>query len=314
MLIRHVRARRARAGSVGALIAFACLVVTFAAQAQEIEPRQYSNVPVGVNFLVSGYSHTDGGLAFDSSLPLTDPQLETNSGVLGFARALDFWGRSGKIDVGVAYTGLSGSAKYLGDPVERTVDGFSDPVVRLSVNLFGAPSLDAKNFASYKQDLIVGAALQVSVPAGQYDETRLVNIGTNRWFFRPSLGISKAAGPWIMEATAAATFFTDNTEFFNGNRRSQDPLYGIQGHLIRGFKSGIWGAVDVTYFWGGSTTINGEAKNDLQRNWRVGATFAAPINARQSIKLVATDGVSARTGNSYTQFGAYWQYRWGGGI
>ena len=176
-------------------IALACSVIAFAAHAQEIEPRQYSNAPLGVNFLVGGYAHTDGGLAFDSSLPITDPQLETNSGVLGFARALDLWGHSGKIDGGVAYTWLSGTADYLGDQVTRDVNGFGDPLIRLSVNLYGAPALQAKDFKSYKQDLIVGAALQVSVPAGQYDETRIVNIGTNRWFFRPSLGISKAAGP-----------------------------------------------------------------------------------------------------------------------
>ena len=314
MVSRRVRVRRERMPSSAALIALACFAVTFAARAQEIEPRQYSNAPVGVNFLVSGYSRTDGGLAFDSSLPIADPQLETNSGVLGFARALDFRGRSGKIDAGVAYTWLSGSADYLGDPVTRDVNGFSDPLIRLSVNLYGAPALQAKDFKSYKQDLIVGAALQVSVPAGQYDETRLINIGTNRWFFRPSIGISKAVGSWIVEATAAATFYTDNTEFFNGNRRSQDPMYGVQGHVIHGFRNGMWAAFDATYFWGGSTEINGAAKNDLQRNWRLGATFSAPITARHSIKLVASDGVSARTGNSYTQFGFFWQYRWGSGI
>jgi hypothetical protein len=121
-------------------------------------------------------------------------------------------------------------------------------------------------------------------------------------------------GPWIWEATAAATFFTDNTDFYGGNRRSQDPLYSMQGHLIRSFRSGMWGALDATYFWGGSTSINGAAHNDLQRNWRVGATFTMPLNVRNSIKLAASDGVSARTGNNYSQFGVYWQYRWGGGI
>jgi hypothetical protein len=141
-----------------------------------------------------------------------------------------------------------------------------------------------------------------------------VNIGTNRWFFKPSIGVSKAVGPWILETTGAVTFFTDNDDFFGGNRRDQDPLYSVQGHVIRSFHSGVWAALNATYFWGGSTTINDAARNDLQRNWRVGATLALPVNARNSIKLVASDGVSARTGNNYSQFGAFWQYRWGGGI
>jgi len=315
MLISRNRVARLSRQLLGAtLIALAYLVAASAARAQDIEPRQYSNTPVGVNFLVSGYSYTQGGVAFDSSLPVRNPHLETNSGVLGFARSLDLWGFSGKFDASMPYTWLSGSADYLGEPVRRSVNGFGDPLVRLSVNLYGAPPLQMKDFHCYQQDLIIGAALQVSVPTGQYADTRLINIGTNRWFFKPSLGMSKAVGPWIWEATGAATFFTDNTDFFGGRRRAQDPLYSMQGHLIRSFRSGIWAALDATYYWGGSTTINGSARNDLQRNWRVGATLAVPVNVRNSIKLVASDGVSARTGNSYSQFGIFWQYRWGGGI
>jgi hypothetical protein len=110
--------------------------------------------------------------------------------------------------------------------------------VRLSVNFYGAPALVLPEFKSYEQDLIVGASLQVSVPAGQYDDTKLVNIGTHRWFFKPELGVSKALGPWTLEFTAAAALFTDNNDFFNGNTRSQDPLYSFQGHAIYNFSSG----------------------------------------------------------------------------
>jgi hypothetical protein len=285
-----------------------------APRAQDIEPRQYANTPIGVNFVVLGYLQSEGGLAFDSTLPVSNPELETSSGALGFARAFELLGYSAKVDASVPYAWLDGSAEFQGQTLERTVDGFGDPVFRLSANLYGAPPLQLKDFAAYSQDLIIGAALQVSAPLGQYDDTRLVNIGTNRWFFKPSLGASKALGPWIVEATGAVTIFTVNEDFFGGNRREQDPLYSLQGHVIRSFRSGIWAALNTTYFWGGSTTINGAARNDLQRNWRVGATLAVPVDARHSIKLVASDGVSARTGNSYRQFGLFWQYRWGGGI
>jgi hypothetical protein len=88
----------------------------------------------------------------------------------------------------------------------------------------------------------------------------------------------------------------------------------MQGHLIRSFRAGMWGALAATYYWGGSTTLDGTARNDRQRNWRVGATFTMPINARNSIKLAVSDGVSARTDNNYSQYGIFWQYRWGGGL
>ena len=282
-------------------------------RAQSIEPRSYSNAPVGVNFLIGGYAYTRGGVSFDT-LPITDPKLTTSSAVVGYARALDLWGSSGKFDVIVPYTLLSGSAIYQGDPVRRDVDGFADPLLRVSVNFFGAPALKLPEFRSYRQDLVVGASLQVSVPAGQYDETKLINLGTNRWFFKPEIGVSKALGPWTLEAKTAVTLFTTNNDFFNGNKRLQDPLYSLQAHAIYNFSSGVWGSVDATYFAGGRTTLNGVLQVDRQQNWRMGATLAFPVGLYNSIKLYASKGVSARTGNSFDLLGIAWQYRWGGGL
>jgi hypothetical protein len=283
-------------------------------RAQDIEPRAYSNAPVGVNFLIAGYAYTRGGLSFDSAVPITNANLKTSNAVVAYATVLDLWGKSGKFDAIVPYTWLSGTADYQGEPVERTVAGFARPAFRLSINFYGAPALTLKEFSAWEQDLIIGASLQVWPAWGQYDSSKLVNIGTNRWSFKPEIGISKAIGPWTLELQAAAIFFTDNTDFFGGKTRSQDPLYALQGHLIYGFHSGIWVSVDGTYFAGGRTTINGALNNDLQQNWRVGATLALPVDRANSIKFYASSGVSARTGNNYDLIGVAWQYRFGGGL
>jgi hypothetical protein len=284
------------------------------ARAQDMEPRSYSNAPVGLNFLIAGYAYTQGGFPIDSSLPVTNQQLTTSSAVLAYARVLDFWGKSAKLNVIVPYTGLSGTAEFAGQPMQRDVSGFADPAFKLSVNLHGAPALSLKEFAAYEQDLIVGVSLRVTAPLGQYDDTKVVNLGTNRWSFKPEVGVSKALGPWTLEATAAATLYTDNTDFFNGNTRSQAALYSFEGHVIYSFSAGIWGSLDATYFTGGRTTLNGTLNNDLQQNWRFGGTLAFPVDARNSIKLYASSGVSARTGNNFDLFGIAWQYRWGAGL
>lgn len=284
------------------------------AHAQDIEPRAYSNAPVGVNFLIAGYAYTEGAVPFDASLPIKNANLKTSSPVLGYARVLDLWGKSAKFDAIAAYTWLSGSAERAGEVVERNVSGFADPRFRLSVNLYGAPALTLEEFKDYKQDLIIGASLQVSVPSGQYDPSKVVNIGTNRWSFKPEVGISQALGPWTLEFQAAATFYADNDDFFGGNTRSQDPLYSFQGHAIYGWRYGIWGSLDVTYFTGGRTTLNGTLNEDLQQNWRVGGTLALPVNVHNSVKLYASSGVSARTDNNYDLIGIAWQYRWGAGL
>ena len=285
-----------------------------AAKAQDIEPRAYSNAPVGVNFLITGYAYTEGAVPFDASLPVENARLRTSSLVLAYARVLDLWGKSGKFDAIVPYTSLSGTAELAGQPVDREANGLADARFRLSVNLYGAPALTLQEFRNYEQDLIVGASLQVSVPWGQYDSSRVVNIGTNRWSFKPEVGISQAAGPWTVEFQAAGTFFADNKDFFGGSTRSQDPIYSLQGHVIYGSRSGIWGSLDATYFTGGRTTVNDVTKDDLQQNWRVGGTLAFPVDVRNSVKLYGSSGVSARTGNNYDLIGIAWQYRWGAGL
>jgi hypothetical protein len=302
--------------AMGALTASTCALMAGAstARAQDIEPRAYSNAPIGMNFMIAGYAYTQGGLAFDASLPVKDPDLRTSSAVLAYARTLDLWGKSGKFDVVVPYTWLSGTAVAAGETIQREVDGLADSKFRLSVNLYGAPALTLKEFADYSQDLIVGVSLQVSVPTGQYDSSRLVNIGTHRWSFKPEVGVSKAVGPWTLEVSASATLYTDNSDFFGGNTRSQDPVYSMRGHVIYGFRSGIWASLDATYLTGGRTTLNGVQSNDLQQNWRVGGTLAFPVDVRNSIKLYASSGVSARTGNNFDLIGIALQYRWGGGL
>ena len=285
-----------------------------AARAQDIEPRAYSNAPVGVNFAIAGYAQTRGGLEFPDAAQLANAKMKTSTAVFAYARALDLWGMSGKFDAIVPYMDLSGTALYRGDPVERNVDGLIDPRFRLSVNFYGAPALGMKEFRQYRQDLIVGASLQVGVPLGQYDPSRLINIGNNRWSFKPELGLSKAVGAWTFEGKLAAAIFTDNNDFFGGKHRSQDPIYSSQGNAIYSFANGVWASLDATYYAGGRTTLDGVRGDDLQQNWRVGATLALPVNARNSVKLYASSGVFARTGNNFDLLGIVWQYRWGGGL
>jgi hypothetical protein len=221
---------------------------------------------------------------------------------------------SAKFDATVPYTWLTGTADYKGQTVPRNVDGFANSAFRLSVNLYGAPALALKEFADWEQDLIIGASFRVVAPWGQYDDSKLVNIGTNRWSFKPEVGISKAIGPWTLEGTAAVTIFTHNDDFFGGNALSEAPLYSLQGHVIYGFRSGVWASLDATYFAGGRTTVNGVLNSDLQQNWRVGGTLALPVNRNNSFKFYISSGVSARTDNNYDLIGVAWQCRWGGGL
>ena len=299
--------------AAAALLSIVLTSLPGAANAQSLEPRAYANAPVGLNFLVLGYAYQQGDVLLDPSVPLKDASAEIHYSVLGYVRSLDVWGRSGKIDVIIPYAWLSGKAKVGEEGRRRRVSGFADPALRLSVNLYGAPSLSLEEFKSYRQDTILGVSLLVTMPLGQYDSDKLANIGTNRWSFKPELGISQALGRWTLEAAAGVTLYTKNDDFFGGRTREQDPIYSLQGHLIYNFPRGVWAALNATYYIGGRTTIDGVEGDDLQKNWRFGATLALPLNLHHSIKLYGSTGVYTRTGDEFDLVGIVWQYRWIGG-
>jgi hypothetical protein len=282
--------------------------------AQDIEPRAYSNIPLGVNFVGIGYSHSTGGLAADPSVPLEDADLRTDAMLFGYARAIEVGGQSGKVDVALPYVWLDGTALLAGEPQRRRVSGFGDPRVRISWNLLGAPALKLPEFASYRQETIVGLSLQASLPFGQYDETRAVNLGTNRWWLKPEFGMSHVEGRWTLELAGSVTYFGENSNFIDGRSREQDPIYSLQGGVVYGFARGVWVALHGNYYTGGRTRVDGIEGDDLQQNSALRLTAAWPLNARDSVKVFVGTGVSTRTGTDFDTVSLAWQRRWGGGL
>jgi len=297
-----------------AIVWCALVAAASCARAQELEPRSYSNAPVGLNFLIAGYAYSSGGLSTDPSLPIRDAELQVQSYVLAYSRTLAVRGRSARVEFLVPYAQLSGSAQVAGEPRDRDVSGFGDPRLRLVVNLHGAPALSLREFASYRQDVIVGASVTVSAPGGQYDPSRAINIATNRWSIKPEIGISKAFGPFTLELASGVTFFSRNDNYFGGKTLERDPIYSTQAHLSYSFGGGMWAAVNWTHYRGGRDAVNGVPGNDELRNSRGGVTLSLPLDRYDSIKLHASSGITTRTGTSFDSIGVAWQRRWGAGL
>jgi hypothetical protein len=283
-------------------------------QAQSLEPRAYSNAPMGLNFLLLGFQNPKGALLFDPAIPLEDVNADIDMGLFAYVHTLDVAGKSAKVGVLLPYVKFSADGFLDGIFRTRDTSGLADPAFFYSMNFYGAPALTSKEFTNYQQDTIVGFTLKLTAPLGKYEPDKLFNIGTNRWSFEPGIGVSQALGNWILEASAAVTFYTDNNDFLNGGTRQQDNVYSTQLHAIYSFPKNIWLALSATYYTGGKTTIDGFVRNDLQQNWRTGFTLALPVNRQHSIKLFGSRGISTRTGNNYDTAGIAWQYRWGGGV
>jgi len=281
------------------------------AGAQDLEPRLYSNIPLDVNFLVLGYTRSVGSVLVDPAIELENADLTTDGPVLGYARSVGFGDLSGKFDIGLANMCLSGSANFEGERVTRDVCGWTDARLRIAVNFVGAPALELREFAGYRQDLVVGASLQLSAPVGDYDPDRLVNIGTNRWAAKTEIGVSKALNRWLFELALAGTFYEENDDFFGGRTHTQDPIYSIQAHVVRSLDRGMWIALDATRYQGGQTETDGVLNRNRLSNSRFGLTLSVPVNSRHSVKFNASSGIATRTGSDFDTVGVAWQYRWG---
>lgn len=284
------------------------------ALSQSLEPRLHSNAPTAMNFLVLGIAHTQGSIANIEALGLSDADLGVDMGVLAYARYFNLSSKSAKIDLIIPYAKIDGTALRNGSSASRKVDGLGDIKARISVNIFGAPALSLKEFASYKQDTIVGVSLQVTMPTGQYDATKLVNLSPQRWAIKSGIGISQVLNDFILELSADAEFYTQNkavlTELVSGGFRvHQAGVYSTQMHIIYNFMPGLWMGVDANYYFGGASSTNdGSYVNELS-NTRFGATLALPINRYNSIKLYANSGVVTRVGTDFDLYGLMWQIR-----
>jgi len=300
---------RASAALIGVVLLSAWMV-----RAQELDPGAYSISPVGVNILVLTNTFNSGDLDFDPSVPIEQANAKINASALGYVRTLNIAGRSSSVGFAVPYVFGHLEGLYLGQ--FQTVDrsGLGDPRIRFAINLHGGPAMKLKEFASYRAKTKVGVSLTVGAPLGQYDPAKVINLGTNRWSFKPELGVTHALGKWTLQGYAGAWLFTRNTNFFNGKTRTQDPIGSFQFHLEYDFRPRLWAAFDSNFYTGGRTSINGVKNFDLQQNSRIGGTLAIPLNRRQSLKFSYSHGAHTTVGGNFNSIAMAYQFLWGGGL
>lgn len=285
------------------------------AHAQGLVPRAYVIAPVQSNAITLTYMFQDGSILFDPSLPLTNAQGRLNIGTFNYYRSLDFFGRSANIVIVAPYTISHFQADILNETRETQRSGMLDSAVRFSVNLVGGPAMSLKQFAKWQQKTLLGVSMGVSFPTGQYDSTKLINPGTNRWAFKPEIGLSRRWDHWILDGYAQFGFFTKNDNYFSTgetkNTFSQQSIVGTEWHLSYDLKPGTWMSFDVNYWRGGRTSVNDVVKvNSLQSNSRVGATAALRVSTHQSVKFSYSNGAFTRIGGNFQTVSFAWQYSW----
>jgi hypothetical protein len=290
---------------------FALLFSAAPIAAQDMEPRAYAASPIGVRFLFGNFGRSAGDVVLDPSLPIEDVHAVVDSAVAGVGTTFALLGRTALLVAAVPYAWADATGRLGEQAAEIHRSGLADMRLKLSVNLLGGKALTAREFATSRAPTIIGVSVTVQPPTGQYYDEKLINLGTNRWAFKPEVGISHAINRWTVEGYAGVIFFTTNDTFYPGTSiRTQDRVIALQGHVSYTLRPRAWAAFDGTWYTGGTTTINGVLNADLQRNSRLGATVSFPLAERQSIKVGYSTGATTRFGGDFNTLAVGWQLSW----
>jgi hypothetical protein len=311
---------RSRIAAVAAA-ASAVLAAPRPARAQDLTPRAYVVTPVRSNAVNLSYIFNDGELLFEGTVPITDATGRLSVPAVSLYRSLSLFGRSANVQATLPYAVGTFEGKVVEAEVEAYRSGLMDSQLRLAVNLVGAPAMELSELRTWRQKHLLGASLKIVAPTGQYDPTKLINLGANRWAFKPEIGYSGRFGEhWILDAYASMWFFTENPEFFSRNpyfpgtrSQTQDPIAAFELHLSYDVRPRLWVSLDGNFWYGGRTSVNGvENPVTLQKSSRVGVTASFPLTRHQSVKVGFAVGAYVRFGGDYRIASVAWQYAWFG--
>lgn len=262
-----------------------------------------------MNFVVAGFAYSHGDIVTDAASPIQDMRAEVETPSLGFGRTFSLCGHTAQVFAVLPFSWAEASAEVNGQAQSITRSGFSDMRLRLSVLPLGAPAASLAEFAKVPRQTILGTSLTVIAPIGQYFSEKLINLGTNRWAFKPEFALSQPLGDrWLVDLYAGVWLFTSNGSYYPGNStRTQDPLFSFQGHVSYSFQPQFWVAMDLTYYAGGLSYVNGSNQDNRQDNSRIGGTLVLPVGERHSVKISGSTGAIIRFGANFTTLAIAWQ-------
>jgi hypothetical protein len=292
-------------------------VFAHACRAQDLAPRAYVITPLRSNAIILTESPYHGSIDYNGVIPISNAMGTYNIPSLSYYHSFSCFGRSANVVAALPY-GVGHFSGTVGTEMQIYRSGLLDSVYRVSVNLKGGPAMPVEKFVKWKEKRLMGVSFKVIAPTGQYDPTRLINWGTNRWSFKPEFGYSQAWGKWVLDAYSGVWLFTTNPEFWSRNvtypgtrSQSQKPIVAFEGHLSYDFRPRLWVSLDGNYWVGGKTSLDG-VENSLtqQANSRVGATISIPASKHQSLKISYSNGVYIEFGGNYQSVSVAWQYSW----
>ena len=293
-----------------------CFVLAFfypdgQASAQFNDARAYDNTPVGVSQLELDYTYVRSNASLDPSLAIAGANLNLNQGTIGYTRYFGMFHRLAWVEAAVPLAGLGGSIPNTN--VRGSISGAGDSSYQLAILLKGAPALNIQQFASYKPATCLGLSLTISAPTGLYNSNKILNLGSDRWSFKPEIALSHPFGPdqkWEFDAYGNATFYTDNTSYHGNGILRQEALPGLEGHVSYSFNDKVWLSLDTRSSFRATTDVDGVSQNNAQQNLIVGSELSISLSPQNSLMFVFAQAIVHQNGPTATGFSIKYEYTW----
>ncbi|AMW83600.1 transporter [Pseudomonas yamanorum] len=260
--------------------------------------RDWQNTPTDMNMVFGYYNRVDTNTPIDTTLPINGLSLDADLYLFRYARSFGIDGRNSAIQFIQPYADVSASfdnAQFFSGTKRN--GGMGDTQIVFAHNIFGGPALTAEEFASWKPETFLTGALWVTMPTGDYDKDRIINIGSNRWVFKPELGFGTPIGPTWLEINTYVSLFGDNKDYHGDSKLEQKPLYAIEGHYSYTINRALWVSLDATYNRGGESKIDGDWQDNKQENGLLGASLGFMLSPQFGGLIAYNDTVSERTGS-----------------
>jgi hypothetical protein len=137
----------------------------------------------------------------------------------------------------------------------------------------------------------VAATTYVTAPTGDYDASRLVNIGDNRWRVQPQVAVGQRfLKALTLDLIGNVAFYTNNTNFGTG---AGQPAVTLQQKQTFGFEAHAAGDISPTFYLGASYYVAAVG----QRNLVAPGVTLPPLDPEQTTQTLRfTFGIRVEKG------------------
>lgn len=266
---------------------------TRSAHGQGDGPRVYPLAPVGLSVVSGTYMRMSSNFNFQQDILVLGADITSDVGALALLHNFGLAGRFVQVQVVPIFGGVDGEGfVQQGDQppftLNQSLSGFADPYVQFRLGLSGAPALKLPEFVKHAPGFQVYALVGANIPIGAYEQSRPLNLGTNRWAVRLGvpmvLPLLDPKRPLILEVVPSIYFYTTNSAPYRASERTQDPRLVLETHASYNLTRKLWLGGDFRYQWGAETTTDGVS--DDNRTSHAGAGVEAGYQLHPAFSLI----------------------------